>query len=502
MMKYKNLDESVAESFSFGFIVPTCIHTEIHLKTLDKCIVSIRNFYPKVPIIIIRDFTSKYNITKRYDSLVILENNTPRIPADMLVYYFFKLRRYFKYMIYIQDSMELVKPFEKIFDSTGLPTVQYLWHATNHIEQWREIKEPLTGYNLDNNIKTHHDLIEDHISKTITNQDFQSYCSKMNSDMTKWSVCFGCLTIMNLNFIDKMDKMTEIINIMMNMQTNRDRRAIESIFSMACQYTLGSEIHESYGGLYYDGKNPCCNLQCHTWNKISHDRSNQELIIRENLVLITSVCYTPNIPLSYSKVRSVFTPKERFEQLLETIESIREKIPDSFIFLVEYSPFTEEESNILNNKCNHVENLWDTGLNLDKEIYCLYKGYSERFKTLHALKVIYRMYSVDKIFKISARYKYTDNFIYEEYNNDMMCFYKNPMYICYDISTCGYKICKKHIAIFIDFLENTVHLIESVQGSYEQYISIFVSRNMSQVKLVPQLGIEGKVSVCGSYFNK
>ena len=33
-----------------------------------------------------------------------------------------------------------------------------------------------------------------------------------------------------------------------------------------------------------------------------------------NLVLITSVINTPNTPLSYSKIRSVFTREQRFEQ--------------------------------------------------------------------------------------------------------------------------------------------------------------------------------------------
>ena len=41
-----------------------------------------------------------------------------------------------------------------------------------------------------------------------------------------------------------------------------------------------------------------------------------------NLVLITSVINTPKKPLSYSKIRSVFTREERFEQTKKTIESI------------------------------------------------------------------------------------------------------------------------------------------------------------------------------------
>ena len=38
-----------------------------------------------------------------------------------------------------------------------------------------------------------------------------------------------------------------------------------------------------------------------------------------NFVLITSVINTPNTPLSYSAVRSVFTRKERYEQTSERV---------------------------------------------------------------------------------------------------------------------------------------------------------------------------------------
>ena len=62
-----------------------------------------------------------------------------------------------------------------------------------------------------------------------------------------------------------------------------------------------------------------------------------------NLVLITSVINTPDKPLSYSKVRSVFTREERYEQTKKTIQSIKENIPDYKIMIVECTDFTEEE---------------------------------------------------------------------------------------------------------------------------------------------------------------
>ena len=78
-----------------------------------------------------------------------------------------------------------------------------------------------------------------------------------------------------------------------------------------------------------------------------------------NLVLITSVINTPNVPLSYSNVRSVFTREERFKQTKKTIESIKEKIPDCRLMIVECTDFTEEEKAYFEKECDFVLNLWD-----------------------------------------------------------------------------------------------------------------------------------------------
>lgn len=51
--------------------------------------------------------------------------------------------------------------------------------------------------------------------------------------------------------------------------------------------------------------------------------------------IIPSVIYFSPNPLSYSPVRSAFSPEERAEQTIQTIESIRSKIPNSKTILIE-----------------------------------------------------------------------------------------------------------------------------------------------------------------------
>ena len=68
---------------------------------------------------------------------------------------------------------------------------------------------------------------------------------------------------------------------------------------------------------------------------------------------------TPKIPLSYSNVRSVFTREERYEQTKKTIQSIKEKIPNCKIMIVECTDFTKVEKEYFEKECDYVLNLWD-----------------------------------------------------------------------------------------------------------------------------------------------
>lgn len=477
---------------NFGFIIPSCLHTNEHLSALDKCIDSIRTFHNNVRIVIILDHTSKINIQGRYRYNVIIEKDTPKVPADMLTYHFYHIKRYFPYAIILQDSMYLKKPF----DIEGVKNIQYLWHFTNHRVHWTTINEPKTQSNVDKGIVTHDDLIK-HCFTTFKEQGFIDYCKEYNENKNRWSGCFGCLSIISNDFLDILEWKTGITEIMMNMKTYRMRKAMESIFALACQYTMGKEIHESYGGLFCDGISYTCNMKSHIWEKVSYGRTNiQE---NKNIVLITSICQPSDNPFTYINIRSIFTQEERFEQLKQTITSARNKIPNAYVFLVEYSDFSSEELEYLHANCDYVYNL--KGEMLDEEVHSQYKALGERIMTLKAMDYIYQNYIVENIFKISGRYMYSENFDYSSYNNDKMNFY--PIYgNRNNICTCGYKINTKYLGKYIQYLSTTrQNAINVYSGSNEQYIAAFVSQNSNDITFLEKLGIEGKVSVSGDYID-
>ena len=71
-----------------------------------------------------------------------------------------------------------------------------------------------------------------------------------------------------------------------------------------------------------------------------------------NLVIITSIIEMPNKPLSYSKTRSIFSNDERFEQTKKTIETIKGRMEDVAILIIECGDFKDNME-----KCESIKQL-------------------------------------------------------------------------------------------------------------------------------------------------
>jgi hypothetical protein len=218
-----------------------------------------------------------------------------------------------------------------------------------------------------------------------------------------------------------------------------------------------------------------------------------------NLVLITSVINTPNTPLSYSKTRSVFTREERFQQTMKTIQSVKEKIPNHTIMIVECTDFTEEEKYYFENECDYVLNLWERK-ELHPKIFGIGKALGEGTMTIEALKyIIENKFNYDNLFKICGRYWLNNDFDYNAYNNNNMVFKKIEGNIN-NIFTSFYKISYDNTKILLNFLLQTESNMKRLIG-YEVLFSHYLKYiNYSNVKFIDKIGYEGAVTVCGSKY--
>lgn len=259
------------------FIVPVCLWNDQHVKSWLECKESIRKFHPDSQIIAILDSTSTIDIFDSviFDSVIPEEKNLvvkisqKNIASDMLLYdkdiiNLAKSRDIFT----LQDSMRLKCPV------TNHPeNIEYLWYFTNHRVHWHVIEEPHTPENKALGISTHDDLVR-YCIENYTEGKFQQYLRENYPKKDTWVGCFGSLTRMNTDFLHKLLSETKIDFIMKKMgRDNRKRRAVESIFSLAVQFTLG-RIPEVYDGLYYDGNNngPGHGLVGDKIEKVSHNR--------------------------------------------------------------------------------------------------------------------------------------------------------------------------------------------------------------------------------------
>lgn len=214
--------------------------------------------------------------------------------------------------------------------------------------------------------------------------------------------------------------------------------------------------------------------------------------MKNKLVIITSIINPVKEPLSYSKIRSVYSCEERFQQLLKTINSIRNKIPNSFITLLECSLNIEKYEDILKNKVDKYLNFIDNKIIL-KQVNSKYKGRGENYQLLNYL-IQENLNNYDCIIKISGRYYLNDKFNYNTFDNAVNIFryYKEANVV----STRLYKINKQYFKHYLDTLKSAdKYLLQGV--SIEQVLNVLLT--MTKINYI---GVSGNVAVCGTFLDE
>jgi hypothetical protein len=216
-----------------------------------------------------------------------------------------------------------------------------------------------------------------------------------------------------------------------------------------------------------------------------------------NLVLITSIVNTPNKPLSYTNTRSVFSRKERFEQTKLTIQSIKAKIPNNKILLVECSNFNEEEKIYFEKECDYILNLWDKK-ELHNNLFGISKALGEGTQTIEAFKYITENnIRYANLFKISGRYWFNDKFDYNIFNNDSLVFLNvNDVHA----STNVYKIPNTTQEVLYYFLINNYEAMKSCIGYEELFSNFLKSINYENTITIKAIGVSGFIAVDGNSY--
>jgi hypothetical protein len=207
--------------------------------------------------------------------------------------------------------------------------------------------------------------------------------------------------------------------------------------------------------------------------------------------IITSVIYFSRNKLSYSSIRSKFTPEERTEQTIKTVKSIRERMPDAEIILLEMG----KRKNISADLTELVDKYLFIGNNPLVNWACSgkFKGLGEAVGLIVSGSRLHT--NADFYFKISGRYFLNDDFSAEAWNSSSFLARK------YDsaISTRLYGFGQEIFSDWQRALKRSLILLYKGRSIEEVFPEKF---GQQFIQSIPTLGISGFVAPQGEYLTE
>ncbi len=209
-------------------------------------------------------------------------------------------------------------------------------------------------------------------------------------------------------------------------------------------------------------------------------------MIKNIAFIITSVIYPSSKPLSYTSTRSIFTPKERELQTIETIKSIRRKYYNAKIILLEMGLRKDIDQELISLTDKYIF----IGNNLIVRHACdsKYKGLGEAIGLIISNKKIPK--SEDYYFKISGRYYLTNNHDPKQFASKKWVVKSYG----YDISTRLYGFPNSLLNSWRSALIRTLPRL-SIGHSIEHVLPKHINANV--IQRIPLLGVAGFVAPNG-----
>jgi hypothetical protein len=199
----------------------------------------------------------------------------------------------------------------------------------------------------------------------------------------------------------------------------------------------------------------------------------------KNVVIITSV-------IEAVSSLSVYSPKDRLNQLKNTIETVKRKIPNSLVFLVNAGSISQELfEDYKNLKVDHK---------LEAPIFSSYKSIGE------ILMISYLLNSkefieetknngIKKVTKISGRYFLTEDFVYDETDAIIMKTVEPKK------SWSGHGICETRYYSFPFFLLD--HYVNNIKQIIKEGIFIDIEHTFYKNKILPFVENSNKLNIAG-----
>lgn len=193
--------------------------------------------------------------------------------------------------------------------------------------------------------------------------------------------------------------------------------------------------------------------------------------------------------------RSQYSPEQRFNQTIETIQSVKNKCPDAFILICENTPISLEMKNILIDNVDGFIDLYRGDI-LEKNVAPVLfdhqnKSACEVYQMLNVLQYIQNIEYI-KCFKLSGRYRLLETFQLDKFETNKMTFrqFKEGGNVWY--STVLYSFYKSHETLLSNQFKTILPLLLNSSINIESSILAGIDEN--NVNVVDELGVGGFVA--------
>jgi hypothetical protein len=277
------------------------------------------------------------------------------------------------------------------------------------------------------------------------------------------------------------NKFTEMINFIIDSEKKQSTAVIDTTISLPPLYDF---IFKSY-------------VTPPSYKKISNH-------LVETIFVLSSSIIVSSQPLCYTPTRSFFSGEQRLQQTIKCIKTIRYKIPNVAIFLVDPSPVPPEWRSYLESIVDKYIDCSDNEDICNSTTSSLNKGVAECKQVLAALDYISEYPSATTLCKITGRYALTHSFDMKYYPQQKIYFklipqgsvFYEPTPGCY---TFFYKVPICYVAHLREALAKTILIGTETLSSIENILPF--QFDPSIVSYDAHLGISGWVGPSGFYLD-
>jgi hypothetical protein len=218
-----------------------------------------------------------------------------------------------------------------------------------------------------------------------------------------------------------------------------------------------------------------------------------------NIVLITSKIIVSDVPFSYSNTRSNYSTDVRFEQTLETIDSIKKNIPNCFIVLFDNSIFDNNLKYKLENCVDKFINIPDDDMLNYYTNKCEFKAFGDIYQQIKFFDTFLNLIdlsNVSNLFKISGRYLINEFFNYSTYDNNYSIMKKNELVLDRDyFFTSFYKISNLNITNYFNELKNVIKNKEKFEKQDCEVIVGKIMKDSDNLQITNTLGLTQRIAI-------